>query len=94
MKIFQTYLNMMGPSVKAQFRQGLNPFDFKFIQTLKSLEGEGGKEVKELGKRGVVMASPGMMQSGLSRELFEKWCHDSRNGCIVTGYCVENTLAK
>lgn len=84
----------MGPSVKAQFRQGLNPFDFKFIQTLKSLEGEGGKEVKELGKRGVVMASPGMMQSGLSRELFEKWCHDSRNGCIVTGYCVENTLAK
>ena len=31
----------------------------------------------------------GMMQSGLSRELFESWCTDSKNGCIVAGYCVE-----
>ena len=35
-----------------------------------------------------------MMQSGLSRELFENWCQDSKNGCIVAGYCVEGTLAK
>ena len=35
-----------------------------------------------------------MMQSGLSRELFEMWCTDSRNCCIVAGYCVEGTLAK
>ena len=42
----------------------------------------------------VVMASPGMMQSGLSRELFENWCTDKRNGCIIAGYCVEGTLAK
>lgn len=42
----------------------------------------------------VVMASPGMMQSGLSRELFESWCTDHRNGVIVAGYCVEGTLAK
>ena len=42
----------------------------------------------------VVMASPGMMQSGLSRELFESWCTDRRNGVIVAGYCVEGTLAK
>jgi Cft2 family RNA processing exonuclease len=42
----------------------------------------------------VVMASPGMMQSGLSRELFESWCTDKRNGCIIAGYCVEGTLAK
>ena len=34
------------------------------------------------------------MQSGLSRELFESWCTDSKNGCIVAGYCVEGTLAK
>ena len=37
---------------------------------------------------------PGMMQSGLSRELFENWCTDAKNGCIVAGYCVEGTLAK
>lgn len=42
----------------------------------------------------VVMASPGMMQSGLSRELFEDWCTDKRNGTIIAGYCVEGTLAK
>jgi len=42
----------------------------------------------------VVLASPGMMQSGLSRELFESWCTDKKNGCIVAGYCVEGTLAK
>ena len=35
-----------------------------------------------------------MMQSGLSRELFESWCTDSKSGCIVAGYCVEGTLAK
>ena len=40
------------------------------------------------------MASPGMMQSGLSRQLFETWCTDKRNGLIVAGYCVEGTLAK
>lgn len=33
----------------------------------------------------VVMASPGMMQSGLSRELFEAWCTDNKNGCIIAG---------
>lgn len=42
----------------------------------------------------VVMASPGMMQSGLSRELFENWCTDPHNGVIIAGYCVEGTLAK
>lgn len=42
----------------------------------------------------VVMASPGMMQSGLSRELFESWCTDKRNGVIIAGYSVEGTLAK
>nr|XP_023026002.1 cleavage and polyadenylation specificity factor 73-like [Leptinotarsa decemlineata] len=40
------------------------------------------------------MASPGMMQSGLSRELFENWCTEPKNGVIIAGYCVEGTLAK
>ncbi|EQB60747.1 cleavage and polyadenylation specificity factor subunit 3-like protein [Vairimorpha apis BRL 01] len=35
-----------------------------------------------------------MLQSGLSRELFEKWCSDKRNGVIIPGYCVDGTLAK
>lgn len=35
-----------------------------------------------------------MMQSGLSRELFEAWCSDKKSGVIIAGYCVEGTLAK
>jgi Cft2 family RNA processing exonuclease len=42
----------------------------------------------------VVLASPGMLQSGTSRELFELWAPDSRNGLIVTGYSVEGTPAR
>jgi Cft2 family RNA processing exonuclease len=42
----------------------------------------------------VVLASPGFMQTGPSRELFELWCPDSRNGLIITGYSVEGTLAR
>lgn len=35
-----------------------------------------------------------MLQSGLSRELFEMWCTDPRNTVVLAGYCVEGTLAK
>lgn len=42
----------------------------------------------------VIMATPGMLQNGLSRDLFEQWCEDERNGIVFTGYSVEGTLAK
>ena len=42
----------------------------------------------------VIMASPGMLQNGLSRDLFVKWSPDPRNGIVFTGYSVEGTLAK
>lgn len=31
------------------------------------------------------MASPGMLQNGLSRELFEAWCTNPKNGVIIAG---------
>ena len=34
----------------------------------------------------VVLASPGMLQSGFSRSLFDRWCEDARNGVILAGY--------
>jgi len=34
------------------------------------------------------------MQTGHSRELFELWAPDSRNGLIITGYSIEGTLAR
>jgi Cft2 family RNA processing exonuclease len=42
----------------------------------------------------VVLASPGFMQVGPSRELFELWAPDARNGLIITGYSVEGTPAR
>lgn len=41
-----------------------------------------------------MLASPGFMQIGPSRELFELWAPDSRNGLIITGYSIEGTLAR
>jgi cleavage and polyadenylation specificity factor subunit 3 len=41
----------------------------------------------------VVMCTPGMLQSGQSRTLLERWCHDPRNGVIITGYCAEGSIA-
>lgn len=38
------------------------------------------------------MASPGVMESGLSRELFEMWCTDSKNGVIIAGNLYLNNL--
>lgn len=88
MTVFQTYINMMGESVRKQFEQGRNPFVFKHISNLKSMDYFDDNSAS------VVMASPGMLQNGQSRDLFERWCQDPQNGLVLTGYCVENTLAK
>ncbi|WAR03884.1 CPSF3-like protein [Mya arenaria] len=87
MSVYQTYVNAMNDRIKKQISIS-NPFVFKHISNLKSME-----HFEDIGPS-VVLASPGMMQSGLSRELFESWCTDKRNGCIIAGYCVEGTLAK
>lgn len=41
----------------------------------------------------VVMCTPGMLQNGQSRTLLERWCHDEKNGVIITGYCAEGSVA-
>ena len=35
-----------------------------------------------------------MLQSGLSRELFDAWCEDRRNGVIIADFAVQGTLAR
>ena len=87
MTVYQTYVNMMNERMQ-KISLSRNPFDFKNIKNIKDT-----KQVKEGGPC-VVMASPGMLQSGLSRDLFEKWCGDSKSGVVIAGYCVDGTLAK
>jgi cleavage and polyadenylation specificity factor subunit 3 len=87
MLVYQTYIHMMNKHIQQQFEIS-NPFVFKHISNLKSMD-----KFDDIGPS-VVMASPGMLQNGLSRELFELWCSDPKNGCIIPGYSVEGTLAK
>lgn len=87
MAVYQTYIFGMNDKIRRQIAVN-NPFVFKHISNLKGID-----HFDDFGPC-VVMASPGMMQSGLSRELFETWCTDPKNGVIIAGYCVEGTLAK
>jgi len=85
--VFQTFSNMM--NIKMQDAMSVdNPFDFKYVRNLKSRA-----HFEDTGPC-VVFASPGMLQNGFSRELFESWCNDPRNGLIVAGYSVQGTMAK
>ena len=69
-------------------RQLDNPFKFKHIKNLQGENQLNGNQPC------VVMAAPGMLQNGLSRRLFDRWCEDSNNGVVLAGYSVEGTLAK
>ncbi|KAG5440228.1 hypothetical protein PCANB_001798 [Pneumocystis canis] len=87
MTVYQTYINTMNNKIRKVFEQR-NPFIFRYISSLKSLD-----QFEDIGPC-VMLASPGMLQSGVSRALLEKWCPDPKNGLIVAGYCVEGTMAK
>jgi len=89
LRVYQTYANMMNARIRAQMDVS-NPFHFQFIQNLKSID------VNSFDDSGpsVVFASPGMLQSGVSRQLFDRWAADPKNGVLIAGYAVEHTLAK
>ncbi len=91
-EIFKRYINMAGIYVKKKMsEESKNPFDFKYITRVKTEQDIPDVYNK---KPCVVFASPGMLQSGLSRNLFEKWCSDQTNGIVITGYCVDKTMAR
>ena len=84
---YKQFSSMMNAKVRKDFLVH-NPFNFRHISNLRSID-----HFDDIGPC-VMMASPGMLQSGMSRELFERWCSDKRNGVIIAGYSVEGTLAK
>ena len=98
MLVYQTYVGAMNDNIKRLFRERMaeseaggtsgGPWDFKFIRSLKSLD-----RFDDVGSC-VMLASPGMMQNGVSRELLERWAPSDKNGVVITGYSVEGTMAK
>eukprot|EP00929_Paragymnodinium_shiwhaense_P002556 TRINITY_DN102842_c0_g1_i1.p1 TRINITY_DN102842_c0_g1~~TRINITY_DN102842_c0_g1_i1.p1 ORF type:complete len:702 (-),score=125.63 TRINITY_DN102842_c0_g1_i1:59-2164(-) len=91
LRIFETYTNMCSEAVQEAANRCNNPWNLKHIKNMPERHKLMSEEA-ELGAC-VVMAAPGMLQSGASRELFEAWAPDKRNGIIVTGYSVAGTLA-
>ncbi|KAF9663634.1 hypothetical protein SADUNF_Sadunf17G0071800 [Salix dunnii] len=87
MTVYQTYILSMNERIRNQFANS-NPFKFKHISPLNSID-----DFIDVGPS-VVMASPSGLQSGLSRQLFDMWCSDKKNACVIPGYVVEGTLAK
>mmetsp|Transcript_35004 Transcript_35004/g.31545 ORF Transcript_35004/g.31545 Transcript_35004/m.31545 type:complete len:116 (-) Transcript_35004:559-906(-) len=57
MYVFETYTNMMGPYVKQKFKEGINPFLFRYVKHLEKME----DDFDEKNKSCVMMASPGML---------------------------------
>lgn len=88
MSVYETYINTMNDSIRRKLEESRNPFLFKHVKNIRS-----ASHVRDDGPC-VVLASPGMLQSGVSRELFERWCTEKRNGLIISGYTVEGTLGK
>lgn len=91
LRIFETYTNMCSKSVQEQANACNNPWNMKYIRNMPDRRKFFDNE-EDLGPC-IVLAAPGMLQSGASRELFEKWAPDKNNGIIVTGYSVQGTLA-
>ena len=80
LEVFKNHRNMMSENTQRLLEQGHNPFKFQ-PKEQSEIENETGPLV--------VMAGPGMLQSGLSKELFLKWAPDSKNGIVFTGYSVD-----
>ncbi|KAL9934817.1 hypothetical protein V8E36_006592 [Tilletia maclaganii] len=87
-QVYQTYIHTMNENIRGRFNRRDNPFVFKHISNLSSLH-----KFEDKGPC-VMLASPGFMQSGVSRELLERWAPDKRNGLIISGYSVEGTMAR
>ncbi|XP_006460662.1 hypothetical protein AGABI2DRAFT_203789 [Agaricus bisporus var. bisporus H97] len=92
MAVYQTYIHTMNANIRSRFARRDNPFVFKHISNVPQTRG-WEKKIAD-GPPCVVLASPGFMQVGPSRELFEHWCPDARNGLIITGYSIEGTPAR
>ncbi|KAK3157672.1 hypothetical protein QOZ80_2AG0125890 [Eleusine coracana subsp. coracana] len=88
MAVYQTHISSMNENIRNKFGGQSNPFYFKHIESLNSID-----SFHDVGPS-VVMASPGGLQSGLSRQLFDRWCSDRKNACVIPGYIVAGTLAK
>ncbi|CRH01541.1 cleavage and polyadenylation specificity factor, putative [Plasmodium relictum] len=90
--IYETYINLCGDFVKKIVNEGKNPFNFKYVKYAKSLDSILNYLYQD-NNPCVIMASPGMLQNGISKSIFNIIASDKKSGVILTGYTVKGTLA-
>ncbi|KAI6046137.1 beta-lactamase-like protein [Pisolithus marmoratus] len=92
MAVYQTHIHAMNENIRSRFARRDNPFVFKHVTSISRERGWERKLAE--GPPCVVLATPGFMQVGASRELLELWAPDPRNGVIITGFSVEGTMTR
>lgn len=88
MTVYRSYIEMMNDDIREALKKTTNPFQFQHVTHLRSTS-----QFDDVGPC-VVMATPSMLQSGMSRELFEAWCGDPKNCTIIADFAVQGTLAR
>eukprot|EP00392_Amoebophrya_sp_AT5.2_P011560 g11639.t1 len=88
-RIFETFTNL-GRGAEL----GQNPWHMRYVKSIGTENREKTIEVVNTRSACVVLAAPGMLQNGFSRELFELWASGRENAVIMTGYSVDGTIAK
>ncbi|KAJ3129547.1 Integrator complex subunit 11 [Nowakowskiella sp. JEL0407] len=81
---YKLYISWMNENLKQSIHKR-NMFDFEFIKPWDNSLAETPGAV-------VLFASPGMLHSGMSLDMFKKWSHDPRNMIIMPGYCTPGTV--
>ena len=81
---YTNYVGWMNQTVRETFTKA-PVFDFRYIRPL-----DQKASLDALGPA-VLFATPGMLHSGFSLEVFTKWCTSKANLVVFTGYCAPGT---
>uniref|UniRef100_A0AC35TUX5 Integrator complex subunit 11 n=1 Tax=Rhabditophanes sp. KR3021 TaxID=114890 RepID=A0AC35TUX5_9BILA len=81
---YRLFVNWTNEKVKNTFVER-NMFEFKNIQPFNMDYAEDPGPM-------VVFSTPGMLHSGQSLKIFQKWCGDEKNMIIMPGYCTPGTV--
>ncbi|XP_026189826.1 endoribonuclease YSH1 [Cyclospora cayetanensis] len=91
MAVFEAFVDLCGDELRQRALQGEKPFDLRHVHIVRSLD-DIAAHIHGVTPC-VLLAAPGMLQSGPSRDAFEAWGGSARNLIVLTGYTVRGTLA-
>lgn len=89
-KVMEDYPQYFNPRVQKLLQSDSNPFDFKGLRFIKSVE-----ESKSLNYRTdpmVIISASGMAEAGRVKHHISNSIENKRNSIVLTGYCEPNSL--